>query len=147
MNWKREAENDLRNYKYARESIENIKERIRITELKMTSIKSATADSTPVMGGGNRYEDMMLDSITEKERLLILLRERKKHCDLIEKGLAALNEREAIAVQRFLIDGIGYAAAVDRLRDELHCEEAQLNRIRNAALYHFTLAMFGITEN
>lgn len=146
MNWKKEAENDLRNYRYLKEGLENTAERLKIVEARMIGLKAAATDSTPVMGGGNRYEDNMINCIVEKQRLEHLLKVNKERAELIKRGLNALNEREAIAVQRFYLDDVCYSTAIDRLRDELGYEEAQLNRIRGKALYHFTLAMFGIAE-
>ena len=46
----------------------------------------------------------------------------------------------------FYILNMKYSAAVDRLREEIGYEEAHINRIRNKALYHYTVAEFGLPE-
>lgn len=146
MNWKKEAENELRNYRYIVDSITNITDRIKMIDSRMTSLKGASADSTPVNGGGNHHEENLLSCIVEKERLTALLKVNKDRLDLIEKGLKTLTERERTTLQRFYMDDVGYQAAIDRLRYDLGYEEANINRIRSTALYHFTVAMYGLTE-
>ena len=63
MNWKYEAIEKLKEYSAKRQALNSIPEEMARLESAMQSIRSATADGTPVSGGGSGREDMML-SIT-----------------------------------------------------------------------------------
>lgn len=145
MNWKKEAENELRQYTDLCSSIMNIRERIASVEMAMSSIKGSTS-SVPVKGGGNQYEDNMLNLIVEKDRLKALYRVNRQRQKIIKRGLDALSEKEKKVINRFYINNMKYADAVNCLREEIGYEERQINRIRNDALYHYTLAEFGLPE-
>lgn len=146
MNWKKEAENELRDYPKIKSSIGNLTGRIDALEARQTSIRSSGADSVSVPGGGNRYEDNLINCIVEKERLVTLRAVNEKRVKIIERGLASLTDTERKIISRFYFDGLRYPAAVERLRGEIGYEEAQINRLRNTALYHYTLAEFGLPE-
>lgn len=145
MNWKKEAENELRQYSDLCTSLLNIRERIESVKIAMSSIKGSSS-SIPVQGGGNRYEDNLLDLIVEKDRLKALYRVNSQRVSVIKRGLDALDENEHKVINRFYIQNMKYSSAVDCLREEIGYEEAHINRIRNKALYHYTLAEFGLPE-
>ena len=111
----------------------------------MSAIKGSSS-SVPVQGGGNRYEDNLLDLIVEKDRLKALYRVNRQRQKIIKRGLDSLSDTESKVINCFYIQNMKYSAAVDRLRDEIGYEEASINRIRNKALYHYTLAEFGLPE-
>lgn len=145
MNWKKEAENELRQYADLCTSLLNIRERIESVDSAMSAIKGSSS-SVPVQGGGNRYEDNLLDLIVEKDRLKALYRVNGQRQRIIKRGLDALSDTESKVINCFYIQNMKYSAAIDRLRDEIGYEEASINRIRNKALYHYTLAEFGLPE-
>ena len=88
MNWKKEAENELRQYIDICNSLTNIRERVNAVEAEMTAVK-ASGSSVPVQGGGNRYEDALLDLIVEKDRLKALYRVNSQRMRVIKRGLEA----------------------------------------------------------
>ena len=143
MNWKDEAKNELRNYREIRESIQNIKDRIASVRIRKTAIKSGS-DSTPVQGGGNKYEDRLLNLIVEEERLRYTLQANKIRLGLIERGLSVLTELERDVLITFTDCRSG--EAIELLRERTGYEQAQIYRIYNIALYRFTLAEYGIPE-
>ncbi|MBQ3006769.1 MAG: hypothetical protein IJD78_04320 [Clostridia bacterium] len=145
MNWKKEAENELRQYADLCTSLVNIRERMESVEAAMTAIKGSSS-SVPVQGGGNKYEDNLLDLLVEKDRLKNLYRVNRQRQSIIKRGLDALSDTESKVINCFYILNMKYSAAVDRLREEIGYEEAHINRIRNKALYHYTIAEFGLPE-
>ena len=52
MNWKKEAENDLRCYMKRNASLNNLRDQILTLRLEQESIKACTADSEPVKAAG-----------------------------------------------------------------------------------------------
>jgi len=75
VNWKLEAIDKLKNYEAHREARENIPKEIERLELVYASIRSATADSAAVSGGGNQREDTMLSNIVHRDELKRRLKE------------------------------------------------------------------------
>lgn len=145
MNWKKEAENELRQYADLTTSIINIRERMEAVDAAMTAIKGSSS-SVPVQGGGNHYEDKMLDLIVEKDRLKALYRVNRQRQKVIKRGLDALSDTETKVINRFYILNMKYSEAINCLREEIGYEERQINRIRSNALYHYTIAEFGLPD-
>ncbi len=144
MKWEEYAIEDLRKYKYLKGSLENIRERIKVLELKYQSVKCATVDKVPVKGGSSRIEEYMLDNIVERQRLEYLYEANKKLVELIEKGLKKLNEKEYLILEKFYIDRP--KKPIEFLSEKLGIEQAQIYRLRKEALYKFTVNMYGIVE-
>ena len=143
MNWQKEAVNDLKSYIARKQSVESLKERI--LDLERRSVKlGGTSNSTPVQGGGNRNEEALVNNIAERERLNMALTAAQKLVDIIEKGLAVLTSEERLVLEKFYIDRP--TMYLDRLCDELHCEQATVYRIKDRALYKFTVAMYGVID-
>lgn len=143
MDWKAEAKKELRNYSAMKAACENISLRLQALRAEKTSLRS-TVDATPVQGGGNHYEDRLLNLITEEDRLKLTLKATKIRLALIERGLSVLSESERAVVEVFAQYKAG--AAIDILSDRLGLERAQIYRIWDIALYRYTLAEYGIPE-
>lgn len=143
MNWKEEAKRELRNYTVLKESIPNLKERIAGVRAQKTAVKSS-GDSTPVQGGGNKFEDRMLDLIVEEERLRYTLQAARIRLGLIERGLGVLTETERTVIMEFAENKPG--KAVEILIEKIGYERTQIYHIWDVALYRFTLAEYGIPE-
>lgn len=113
-------------------------------ESSFTSIKGQRTDKTPTQGGGSHWEDFLLDNIVERERLKLLRSANMRLITIIEKGLTPLNKTERRVLECFFIhrqrDHIG------SLIEELHLEQSQIYRIKDQALYKFTINMYGIEE-
>lgn len=145
MNYRKAAEEELRAYTDLKGSLSNIKQRIAMLKDKSLSVKTASS-TTPVIGGGNRYEEALIDCLAEQARLEELLKVNWRRVQLIERGLNALNDAERAVLNRFLICNMRPEAAIDCLVEELGYERAQIYRIRSRALYRYTIAEFGLPE-
>ncbi len=144
MDWKAEAKKELQNYERLKMSLPNIRERIRGLEDKMTALKSSSSGDTPVQGGGSKFEDMLLNCIVEKERLILTYKANKTRVKLIERGLDSLTETEKIILTEFSRNKSG--AAVDIISEKTNYERTHIYRLYDKALYKFTVAEYGITE-
>lgn len=144
MNWKYEAIEKLKQYEAKKQALRSIPEEISRLELAMGSIRSATADGTPVVGGGSGREDMMLSNIVHREELKRALEQARKWVDLVDAGLKILDEDERLVLDRFYINPA--KGNVDRLCYELGLEQATVYRRREKALHRFTLSMYGYAE-
>ena len=143
-NWQRNAIVDLREYEQVQQSLVNIPQEIKGLEMAMTALRGINFDKTPVEGGTSSYESRLIDNIDRRERLKINLEIARAKVERIGRGLAALSENEALVLRRFYIRR--ERDYIDRLCEELGYEQAQIYRIKEAALRKFTLAMFGVID-
>ncbi len=144
--WKFKAADKLRDYDAQKAALLNLPEEIKRLESEACSIKSATADGTPVKGGGSGREDRLLSNIVKREELKALLHRASLAVATVERGLAVLNpdERHMLEVM-YIAREKGY---IERLMDEYGLmEESSLYKRANKALRHFTIAMYGATEH
>ena len=144
MTWKFEAIEKLKQYEAKKQSLRSIPEEIARLESAMQSIRSATADGTPVQGGGSGREDMMLSNIVHREELERALEQAQKWVALVDAGLDILSEEERLILDRFYVHSA--KGNVDRLCGELGVEQATAYRYRDKALRHFTISLYGGTE-
>ena len=145
MNWKYEAIEKLKEYSAKKQSLKSIPEEMARLESAMQSIRSATADGTPVSGGGSGREDMMLSNIVHREELARSLEQARKWVSLVDSGLESLSADEKKILSRFYISPA--RGNVDALCEELGVEKAQVYRRRDSALRHFALCLYGQTES
>lgn len=143
MDWKREAKAELRDLPVMREAAKNIPERIAMIEAKKTSLQTA-GDGTPVQGGENHHEDRLLDLIVESERLNYSLQAHNIRLQLIERGLAALNEQDRLIVTTFAEHRSG--EAVNILAERLYMERSRIYQLWDQALRRYTIAEYGLTD-
>lgn len=144
MNWKKEAEKDLRDYAARKSSLTRMAERIEGLESDFTTVKGAIRDETPVRGGGSRIEDRMLNNIVMRERLKATMQATKRLVDMTEDGLHSLTQVELKVLDEFYIHPS--KGAPGRLTRMLGYEQAQIYRIRGDAIYKFTIGMYGLMD-
>ena len=144
MNWKSEAIDKLRQYEAKKQSLESIPKEIARLKSAMKSIRSATADGTPVHGGGSGRENMMLSNIVHREELERSLEQAQKWVELVDGGLEILSPEERLILDRFYIHQAH--GNVDRLCGELCLEKSQVYARKDYALHHFMISLYGCSE-
>jgi hypothetical protein len=145
MNWKYEAVDKLKQYEAKKQSLTSIPVEISRLESAMQSIRSATADGTPVSGGGSGREDMMLSNIVQREELERSLEQAQKWVALVDAGLEILTEEGRKILDRFYVHP--ERGAADRLAGELHIDVKTVYRRKDDALRRFTISLYGGTES
>ena len=145
MNWKKVAEEELREYPRKKESIRNIKEKIMALSERMTAVGGVQTDRAPVQGGASRLEDSRIENITERGRLAHLLCSVQREVRLIEKGLSSLSEEERVVLEEFYLNSAHHP--LERLCSTLHYERSRVYQIRDTALRKYTLTIYGTVEN
>ena len=145
MNWKYEAVEKLRQYEAKRQALRSIPAEIARLESAMKSIRSATADGSPVKGGGSGREDMMLSNIVHREELERALEQAKTWVALVDAGLEILSPEERLILDRFYIHP--EKSAADRLACDLDIDVKTVYRRKDAALRRFTISLYGGTES
>lgn len=145
MDWKREALEKLWNYEAMKSALENIPAEIHRLELDYTSIRSSAGSNTPVQGGGARREDMLLTNIVRRGELARQLEIARAWVDLVNKALSCLDEDERMILDRIYVHPS--RGKINSLMGEMGLEKSMVYRRRDRALRHFTLALYGGTEN
>ena len=133
---------DLQNYELKKTSVEGMQERIK--ELEARFIKLGGASGEPVQGGASKSEDNLANNIDERNRLTTNIESVERHIARVERGLAALDRDERLVLEKFYINRP--SRYLDWLCDNLHCEQATVYRIKDRAIYKFTLAMYGLVD-
>lgn len=144
MNWKAEAIEKLRKYDAMRQAIVNIPEDISRLEIAACSIRSAKTDGTPVKGGGNGREDMLLNNLVHRQELNWSYEQAQSWLKSTDRALSALTPEEKLVLHRFYI--CPERGSVDRLCSQLGVEQSSVYRKRDKALHKFTVALYGIAE-
>ena len=141
MNWVTVAKDRLCNYSTKKTSMVNLVDEIKELEYRRRSIRSSTSDGSPVAGGTNKREDMLVNTmVTEgemKENLRIVSRWLRR----VERGLAELTDEEKTILERFYI--YPEKGAAERLATDLGIDVKTVYARKDRALAKFTIAMFG----
>lgn len=145
MNWKKEAIEKLKEYNARKQSITSIPMEIAQLESAVRGIRSASADGSAISGGGSGREDMLLSNICKREELKRSLAAAKVWVSQVEDAMAVLNQEERLILDRFYINPA--RGNVDRLCGELNVEKPTVYRRKDDALRHFTICLYGCTEN
>lgn len=145
MYWKYDAIDKLKEYTAKKHSLVSIPEEIRLLESRATAIRSATADGTPVRGGGSGREDALLSNVVHRCELERNLEQAKLWVQSVDTALELLSDEERKVLERFYIHPA--RGNVDRLCEELNREKSAVYERRDSALRHFTVALFGVSES
>lgn len=144
--WKYKAIDKLKDYSAQKAALQSLPEEIARLESEARSIKSATADGTPVKGGGSGREDRLLSNIVKREEHKAMLRRATLAVRMVDRGLAVLTPDERRILDAMYI--VREKGCNDRLMTEFNLqEESSLYKRVSKALQHFTIAMYGATEN
>lgn len=144
MDWKKAAEADLRSYEARLQALENIKTRIAAQKINLEGLRAAAADKEPVKGGTSRHDDRMINCIVEIERLKRNYSVTSRLVQLIEKGLSGLSSEERDVLDCFYINQ--KHRSIETLKEKLGYEKSQIYRIKDRALYKFTISCYGIVD-
>lgn len=145
MIWKFEAIEKLKQYTAKKQALRTIPVEISRLESVMMSIRSATADGTPVQGGGSGRENMMLDNIVQREELERSLEQAQKWVALVDAGLEILSEDDRLILDRFYVHP--EKGAAERLAGDLRLDTKTIYKRKDDALRRFTISLYGGTEN
>lgn len=144
MKWNKEAVQDLRDYESLEAFIKSYPEQMKALEEDFCSLKACVTDKIPVMGGVSRVDDNLINNIAKRERLAMNYAAAQKRYNLIKEALDTLDERQRHILYRFFIHR--QENHWELLCEELHLEKSHIYRLKDDALYMFTIAMYGMTE-
>lgn len=144
MNWKIVAIEKLRRYDIMRQALRNIPEEIARLKEEATALKSISADSLWVKGGGGRQEEARINNLIQRQELESALKQVRQWLSVADRALLALDADERLILQRLYL--YPQKGAIDRLCSELGMEQSSVYRKRDQALNRFTAAIYGFLE-
>lgn len=145
MNWKTEAVDKLKRYEAMKVALKNIPEEIARLKSAMGGIRSATADGTPVQGGGSGREDMLLSNIVQREELGKSLEQANLWVKETDRAMKVLTDEERLILDRFYIHP--RMGAAEHLAGDLGLDVKTVYRRKDSALRRFTIALYGCVES
>lgn len=145
MNWKREVVDKLRRYDLMQHAARNIPEEISRLEINSKGMRKATACAVPTKGGGNRYEEMLINNLVQRQEMRWTLEQIQRWLQVVNRGMEALDPVEKQILERMYI--YPESSAQERLCADLGIETSSLYRRRENALRKLTLAMYGTMES
>lgn len=141
--WKFKAIDKLRDYPLKAAAIQSLQEELQRLELEATNIRSATADATPVQGGGSTREDKLLSNIIHRDEIKRMIAGAKLACNVVNTSLAALDaaERDLLTDMYIRISG-----GTPRIAEMMGLDERSVYRRADRALRRFVIALYGVSE-
>ena len=141
--WKFKAIDKLRDYPLKAAAIQSLQEELQRLELEATNIRSATADATPVQGGGSAREDKLLSNIIHRDEIKRMIAGAKLACNVVNTSLAALDaaERDLLTNMYIRISG-----GAPRIAEMLGLDERSVYKRADKALRRFVIALYGVSE-
>ena len=144
MNWRNEAIDKLHRYDLMRNALQNIPEEIARLKAEAVAIRSASANSFFVKGGGGDQEDARINNLVRRHELEETLRQVRQWLNVTDRALLALKDDERLILQRLYL--YPQKGAIDLLCNELGLEQSSVYRKRDQALSRFTVAIYGFLE-
>ncbi|MEL4106766.1 hypothetical protein AAFA46_08025 [Oscillospiraceae bacterium WX1] len=140
MNWKKESESELRDFKKKQEALNNIPSIIEHINFELMLFNNSINNINN--NNDYRWDDTVINSIikrSELERNLLLIKHR---VELVERGLSSITFDERRILELFYIDRpIDH---LQKLSEELCYEKSSVYNKKDVAIRNFTLAMYGI---
>lgn len=123
----------LKTYAAKKESLQLLPEQIAALDWQMQALPGGHPEREPVCGGlFGQGEERLLHLICQKDRLLCQYQALRCQVRLLEQALALLEEKQRRVLEGFYI--YRRPGHVARLTAELGYGEAQIYRLKNAAL-------------
>lgn len=140
MIWQEFAIDELKKHLSRQVARLNLEDRIGELNAQAVSL-GGNSNSVPTSGDHSKIEDKWLNIVVQRDKLKENLKDVEQALIRVDRGLQALDERERKILNGFYIHRT--AGYIDRLCDELHYEKSMIYRIKDEALYKFTIAMYG----
>lgn len=106
------------------------------------SVKRCMCDTSVAKGGGSRYEEYITNLIYMTDNTGFRRRVVKRELDMIETGMAVLDDYEKDLLETFFVKKLKKAPEV--LSEKWYKERSQIYADRNSALIKFTRAVYGV---
>lgn len=145
MRWQKIVIEELENHQSKINSLDNIKTKLQNLENKKSSLKGANYDATPCTGsGGTHWEDNLINTIIEIDKLKETYKRNKKDVDRIAGALKKLDSQDYEIIEGFYIKKRkSYATEAAK---KLQYDKSHIYNLKDNALRKLTLELYGREE-
>jgi len=144
MNWKKESENELRDYGRKQVALINIPKFLDHIKYELSLIEKNKTDFEYNRNAKNKWDDLFIENIVKKNELERNLFLTKSRIELVERGLCGVTNDERRLLKLFYIDRPD--DCVQKLCDEFDYEKSSIYNCKDVALRKFTMAMYGVNH-
>lgn len=144
MDWKKEAENDLKAHEKRKAALRSLAEEIRELQARTYGSTAPASDAVPVQGGTSTAEGRLIAAIDELDRKKEAYRTTKRRVDAVERGLATLTAQQADILDSFFIHRV--EGCITIMCEKFNIEVAQVYKLKDKALLDFTRSRYGVIE-
>ena len=144
VNWKDAAIERLRRYEYMKIATQSLPDQLAELEVEAVNLKAAEIDRVRVRSSAEPGS-ALINNLVIREELQHALDQAKLWVKITERALNVLKPEEKLVLYRMYISR--ERGALDRLCEELECEVSTVYRRKDAALWHFTIALYGFVES
>lgn len=130
---------EIRKYYLAKEGLLAIDDKIKVLQSRKSGVKGIDMSAVPNFGGGSRYEDSLLDIISDLDMLEKNKRHIQESCVCVEKALMSLSEMK----RELLLKLYGERCNIEYLKRHFNYEKSAIYSIANKALEDFGLSLYG----
>ncbi len=143
MNWKNEAIEQLTKYDAMVEATKNLPDEIKRLEMMTTFYRSNSADAVRSGKTKGPLDDRIINNIVKRQQLEKSLKNAQAWVRTTDRAMSVLQPAE-----RKILEGLyirSEKGAVSCLCESLGLEQSSIYRHRDAALYRFTVALYGVS--
>lgn len=130
---------EIRKYYLAKEGLLAIDDKIKVLQSRKSGVKGIDMSAIPNFGGGSRYEDSLLDIISDLDMLEKNKRYTQESCACVEKALMSLSDMK----RELLLKLYGERCNIEYLKRHFSYEKSAIYSIANKALEDFGLSLYG----
>nr|DAF46583.1 MAG TPA: Protein of unknown function (DUF1492) [Myoviridae sp. ct1ba2] len=130
---------EIRKYYLAKEGLLAIDDKIKVLQSRKSGVKGIDMSAIPNFGGGSRYEDSLLDIISDLDMLEKNKRHIQESCVCVEKALMSLSDMK----RELLLKLYGERCNIEYLKRHFNYEKSAIYSIANKALEDFGLSLYG----
>jgi hypothetical protein len=129
---------EIRKYYLTKERLLAVDEKMRELQDKKLRVKGIDMSVAPNFGGGSRYEDSLLDIISDLDMLEKNKKIMLQSCKAVEKCFEGMKEFE----KELLLKMYGERCNIDKLCRHYSYSRGNLYKISNRALEEFGLLLY-----
>lgn len=129
---------EIRKYYLTKEELLAVDEKMRELQDKKIRVKGIDMSVAPNFGGGSRYEDSLLDIISDLDMLEKNKKTMLQSCKAVEKCFEGMKEFE----KELLLKMYGERCNIDKLCRHYSYSRGNLYKISNRALEEFGLLLY-----
>lgn len=144
VDWKREAAQDLRDYRARKIAIKSMTAELIQLQADMEHLGGISTDAHVKSSGGTE-DDRLINLIVRKSKIESSLRRASDSVGAVEAAMLILDDEERHVLDMFYITPA--KGNVFRLCEDLCVEQATVYRRRDTALRKYTIARYGCVED